>query len=121
MPNESPASPHDQLALFSTTLPPAGSAVLTDVPALSPGKIFATPGAIAYMQRHGVHAGALLSRHVFADPGELVPDDIAANVHARRNRQRVLSVFAYGLERERVWVITEGDRSATTILLPDEY
>ncbi len=121
MSNDAQRHPAVQYGLFPNPLPPPGAQELTVVPALSPGKIFATQGAMAYMQRHGVQPGALLSRHVFADPGELSAEDIAANLHALRHRLRVLSVYAYGAERERIWLITEADRSATTILLPDEY
>ena len=54
------------------------------------------------------------------DWGELSESDRQANEHALKHDLRVLS--AYTLRTgERIWIITEGDRSVTTILLPSEY
>lgn len=47
-------------------------------------------------------------------------EDIQANEHAVRHGGRVFSSYRVG-EDEKVWVITEADRSATTLLLPMEY
>jgi hypothetical protein len=121
MPTDSPFPTNAQRNVLPNALAPGPTTKPSEAPVLSMGKIYATRGALDFMQRHGVEAGALLSRHVFADPGELGADDIAANAHALRHGLRVLSVYAYGGERERVWLITEADRSRTTILLPDEY
>lgn len=98
---------------------------LTNLPQLAPalalGRLLATPAAIDYLQRHGVPPGALLARHLFGDPGELGAEDHAANAYARAHGERVLSAYANGPAREVVWVITEADRSATTLLLPSDY
>jgi hypothetical protein len=51
----------------------------------------------------------------------LDPEDWQANEDAFRDGERVLSVYPVGDKGERVWVLTEWDRSATTILRPEEY
>jgi hypothetical protein len=58
-------------------------------------------------------------RHARGDWGDISPEDAAENELALREGFRLLS--AYGRGERRYWVITEADRSATTILLPDDY
>jgi hypothetical protein len=65
------------------------------------------------------HPFDLLARHAAGDWGELCTFDRHQNEIALREGLRVLS--SYPVEREYVWVITEADRSVTTILLPEEY
>jgi hypothetical protein len=61
-----------------------------------------------------------LLRHVVGDWGEVGAADWRANDRAIRDGDRILS--AYTLKTGvRIWVITEADRSVTTILLPEEY
>ena len=60
-----------------------------------------------------------LDRHTAGDWGDLSPEDIAENELALREGFRLLS--AYGQGDHRFWVITEADRSVTTVLLPDDY
>jgi hypothetical protein len=61
-----------------------------------------------------------LNRHAVCDWGELNQDDRLANAQALKNGSRLLS--AYHLkDGTKIWIITEADRSATTVLLPDEY
>jgi len=61
----------------------------------------------------------LIGRHVQLDPGSLDADDRAANERALNEGLRIFSAFEYS--GVRYWVITGADRSATTLLLPDEY
>jgi hypothetical protein len=84
------------------------------------GRILATPGALGAMKEAHVHPATLLLRHAHGDWGDLHRDDIHANELALRRGMRVLSAYVLG-NGERVWLITEADRSATTILLPEEY
>jgi hypothetical protein len=84
------------------------------------GRILATPGAINAMKDAGESPLRLLKRHANGDFGNLHEDDVRANELAIRRGMRVLSAYVLSAE-ERVWVITEADRSATTILLPEEY
>lgn len=60
-----------------------------------------------------------LRRHRTGDWGEVGREDWRANDAAVRHGERILS--AYSLDGSRLWIITEADRSATTLLLPDEY
>jgi hypothetical protein len=72
------------------------------------GRLLATPGALARLEAADVPAAALLARHQSGDWGDVDADDRRANDRAVR-------------DADRVWLITERDRSATTLLLPDEY
>lgn len=60
-----------------------------------------------------------LSRHAASDWGDLCPEDSLANDTALQNGDRLFS--AYGQGGNRFWVITEADRSVTTVLLPEDY
>jgi len=64
-----------------------------------------------------------LIRHQSGDWGDCCPEDSKTNDHALENGNRLLSVYNWesGEEPLKFWVITEWDRSATTILLPEDY
>lgn len=83
------------------------------------GKTLATPAALACCEQHGISPQSLLRRHVQGDWGGLCVEDQRANEVALQCGGRLMS--SYQLAGDRVWVITEADRSATTLLLPDEY
>jgi len=83
------------------------------------GQLVATPGALALLQDDGQEYTHLIYRHVRGDWGNIDPGDRGMNDDAVRNGDRILSV--YNLASGKVWVITEADRSSTTILLPSEY
>jgi hypothetical protein len=84
------------------------------------GQIVATPGALAALERANQSPAVFLSRHAEGDWGELDPTDIAENAFSIAHGFRLLS--SYETEAgERLWIITEADRSATTLLLPEEY
>jgi hypothetical protein len=82
------------------------------------GRTLATPGALDAAAPWELPA--LLQRHASGDWGELDAHDRRANETALRTGERLLSAYTLGAGR-RVWVITEADRSATTVLLPEEY
>jgi len=84
------------------------------------GRILGTPGAINAMKEAGESPLKLLRRHVHGDWGDLHEDDLRANELATRRGMRILSAYVLSTG-ERVWIITEANRSATTILLPQEY
>lgn len=97
-------------------------------PKFHPGRVVATRGALHVLDRFNVAALELLGRHLSGDWGDLCAEDKAANDAALESGQaRLLSAYtlrrkAYGIEEtERLWLITEWDRSVTTILRPDEY
>ena len=83
------------------------------------GKVLATPGALQLLRDAGEDPSGYLARHVSGDWGELDAHDRRANERSLERGWRVLSSYTVG--EGRVWVITEADRSVTTILLPDEY
>ncbi len=88
-------------------------------PCVTLGQVGATPGALVALAAAGVSATSLLDRHGRGDWGEVDREDWCANDWSVVNGERLLSAYTVG--DERVWVLTERDRSATTILLPDEY
>jgi len=59
-------------------------------------------------------------RHAIGDWGELEPTDVAENEYSVANGFRLLSSYQTNVG-EKLWIITEADRSATTLLLPEEY
>ncbi|WP_225032313.1 hypothetical protein [Paraburkholderia sp. XV] len=85
------------------------------------GRTFATPGALELMQRTGTTPWVLLGRHRSGDFGCLDAYDCAANHRAVLDGTRILSAYELGPANEKIWVITEADRSSTTILLPSDY
>jgi len=84
------------------------------------GQLVATPGALAALEESGEQPGTFLTRHAAGDWGDLSEDDQRENEFSLLHGFRLLS--AYTLRTgTRIWVISEADRSATTILLPEEY
>jgi hypothetical protein len=84
------------------------------------GQVVATPGALGALQESGEEATSYLRRHSGGDWGELDERDLRENQLSLRRGFRLLS--AYTLRSGiKIWIITEADRSSTTILLPDEY
>jgi hypothetical protein len=91
-----------------------------DTNALSLGTVVATPGALAALEEARESSLGFLARHASRDWGEIPPEDWEENEFSIKNELRVLS--AYTLRNgTKIWIITEADRSLTTILLPDEY
>ena len=83
------------------------------------GHVVATPGALEVVRDHGLDVVGLLHRHRAGDWGCVSEDDAQANDRAVDEDTRVLS--AYETAGGRLWIITEADRSTTTVLLPSEY
>lgn len=84
------------------------------------GQVVATPGAVEAMEDAGQSPMVFLARHLAGDWGDIHPGDVGLNDEALKTGSRLFSV--YWTEKEvKLWVITEWDRSATTILLPEEY
>ncbi len=95
-------------------------AALPSRPLLELGLVVATPGALTALAEAHESAEWYLRRHQSGDWGDLCPEDRAVNRQALRLGQRVLS--EYGLPTgEKLWIITDWDRSVTTLLLPVEY
>jgi hypothetical protein len=83
------------------------------------GRVVATPGALKLLLEAGGHPFDYLARHATGDWGELCDFDRRQNEIALREGYRIFS--SYEMTTGRVWIITEADRSVTTILLPEEY
>ncbi|WP_186133395.1 hypothetical protein [Burkholderia gladioli] len=86
-----------------------------------PGRVLATPGAIDLLDRIGTNADDLLRRHVRGDWSVVCSADASANNLAVVDSTRILSAYELGARREKLWLLTEADRRATTLLLPCEY
>lgn len=94
---------------------------ITTMAALFPlGRTVATPGALEALEQAQQSPLEFLRRHQAGDWGELCDADKRENELSIKHGFRILS--AYRTVRDvRLWVITEADRSVTTVLLPEEY
>ena len=84
------------------------------------GELLMTPGAAAAFERTGEQWSTYLTRHVRGDWGELDQHDVQENEYSLQHGLRLLSRYTL-TDKTVIWIITEADRSATTILLPEEY
>lgn len=121
-------------ASLPSSVPTRPVVVLTNAARFPLGQIVATPGALALLERHGFSAAALLARHSATDWGDVDAEDRALNELSLAQGMRLMSVFRL-VDAEKlaatpvplrarlptVWVITEWDRSYTSLLRPDEY
>ncbi len=82
------------------------------------GRTLATPAALGTVSQSDIVAA--LRRHAAGDWGDVTPDDRAANDDTLKSNERILSVYQ-SATGTTFWVLTEADRSATTVLLPDDY
>jgi hypothetical protein len=82
--------------------------------------VYGHTGAHDAFERTGQYYTTFLLRHMHGDRGDLDPEDQRRNDQAVRNGTRLLSAY-HPTEGTHIWMITEADRSATTILLPEEY
>lgn len=89
-------------------------------PLFALGALVATPAALETLNAHVIKFEDLLLRHVSGDWGNLEGDDQALNRQALEDGSRILSSYVLAPE-VKVWIITEADRSVTTLLLPEEY
>lgn len=83
------------------------------------GQMVMTPGVEDLVVSGAVNPGPLIQRHASGDWGDVDAHDRGVNDAAVLDGSRILSVYKVG--PETVWVITEADRSVTTLLLPSEY
>jgi len=90
------------------------------LPKFSLGRIVATPGALEALEEANQNPFEFLERHQAGDWGELCEDDKSENEFSLKNGFRILSAYRT-LHVVKVWVITEADRSVTTLLVPHEY
>jgi len=84
------------------------------------GQTCATPGALESLSDAGQDAAQFLSRHQSGDWGDLSDEDKRENEFSVDKELRIFSAYHLS-DGTKIWIITEADRSATTILLPSEY
>ena len=89
-------------------------------PAFELGQIVATPGALAAIKKAGQQPGEFLTRHINRDWGDLDEEDRKENEYSLEYGFPLLSAYKTNAG-DRLWIITEADRSVTTLLLPEEY
>jgi hypothetical protein len=84
------------------------------------GQLVATPGALQALEEAGQNALEFLALHQSGDWGDLSEEDKKENEFSVSRQLRILSAYTL-TTGTKIWIITEADRSATTILLPEEY
>jgi hypothetical protein len=84
------------------------------------GRMVATPGALNAFRSSGDVPLFYLARHVAGDWGDVPPEDATENEISVEQGHRILSAYRLK-DQTRIWIITEADRTSTTILLPEEY
>jgi len=82
------------------------------------GQLFTTPGALEALSKPEMLT--MLQRHAKGDWGDCCPQDWQSNDEALVHGTRLFSVY-HNSKGEKIWLITEADRSVTTFLLPSEY
>jgi len=83
-----------------------------------PGQLVITTNAQAQLPEADVRRA--IARHLAGDWGDCSPEDREANDLALLDGSRLLSVY-HTDDGRKFWIITEADRSATTVLLPEDY
>ena len=89
-------------------------------PAFQLGQIVASPSALVAIERAGQKPAEFLARHATRDWGDLSVEDQKGNDYSLQHGFRLLSSYRTNAG-DTIWIITEADRSATTLLLPEEY
>jgi hypothetical protein len=84
------------------------------------GRVVATPGALRALEKAEQLPAAFLDRHAEGDWGDVPEEDKQENELSVEHGFRILSAYTTSAG-EKIWIITEADRSSTTILLPSEY
>lgn len=82
------------------------------------GQIVATPNALEHIPNNEILVA--LGRHSRGDWGELDAEDLKSNERALKLGGRLFSAY-HSIQKTKFWIITEADRSATTVLLPEDY
>ena len=84
------------------------------------GQVMATPGALSALEKAEQLPAEFLDRHVNGDWGRVPDEDKQENEFSVEHGFRIVSAYTTSTG-EKIWIITEADRSYTTILLPSEY
>ena len=134
--NQQPTNSQD---VFRQIRAQKSTTIFTNAAKFRTGTILATPAAVELLQKHGVSAAQLISRHIVGDWGDCCIDDAKLNETALLDGSRLFSVYRLVCEEAitqvplskrsnlpTVWVITNvananGVRDVTTLLLPEDY
>lgn len=95
-------------------------AVKVEKPRFELGRLVATPGALKALEENSKGGKEYLCRHLAGDWGDLCKADKVANEEAVTEDGRIFSAYKLP-DGQKLWIITEADRSVTTLLLPSEY
>ena len=90
------------------------------IPRFPFGQVVATPGALEALEEAGERPATFLKRHIAGDWGEVDEHDRQENERSLTDGCRLLSAYTLSTGT-KLWIITEADRSSTTLLLPSEY
>jgi hypothetical protein len=102
-----------------------GSSNMTTTAKFDLGKVVATPGALAALEKTKESIAGFLARHHRCDWGVMDADDQKANFEALVDEGRIFSTYLLK-DGTKIWIITEavgddGKRESTCVLLPEEY
>ena len=84
------------------------------------GTVVATRGVMEYINEDVGMIFSYIARHAIGDWGDACKGDKKTNEDALKNGMRLMSVYKLK-DGKTIWIITEWDRSVTTVLFPDEY
>ena len=84
------------------------------------GRVVATPGALSALEKAEQQPAEFLDRHVNGDWGEVPEADKQENERSVEQGFRILSADTTSAG-DKLWILTEADRSATILMLPEEY
>lgn len=84
------------------------------------GQLVATPGALEVLSQSSQTPQEFVQRHQAGDWGQVSKADGKSNDVALIEGSRILSAYKT-LKGEKIWIITEADRSSTCVILPSEY
>jgi hypothetical protein len=84
------------------------------------GRVVATPGALSALEKAEQRPAEFLDRHVNGDWGEVPDADKQENELSVEQGFRILSAYTTSAG-DKIWILTEADRSATILMLPEEY
>jgi len=108
----------------SQTPAPRGHRFNPASPLFPLGRTVCTRGVDEHIKSHKIQTSellALIGRHISGDGGDLCEDDAQMNADAVEHGNRIMSVYTSALAGKTVWIITEADRTVTTLLFPEEY
>ncbi len=89
-------------------------------PRFALGRLLMTPGAQDAIEAASQEPQEFIARHSAGDWGDLSDEDKHENEYSLTRHLRILSAYKT-VQGAKLWIITEADRSVTTILLPEEY